>query len=130
MKSDIEKAKEWWNSLSDTERGYAALYFKEKKGTKAYKILHKPTGLYYIPDTGRGNLSIKGKIYANKPVLSRILDISVKLYSRSFRVGKKDKILIEHFKIEKKTWGVASISGYLGTYIFPINLGDLEIIEL
>lgn len=37
--------------------------------TKAYRLRHKPTGLYYTPLRGHGNLSRTGKIYANKNLI-------------------------------------------------------------
>ena len=37
---------------------------------KVYKILHKPTGLYFTPSKGNGNLSMTGKIYSRKPSLT------------------------------------------------------------
>lgn len=44
---------------------------------KFYKILHKPTGMYYQPVKGRfsyqkTNLSKNGKIYQNKPSLKHL----------------------------------------------------------
>jgi hypothetical protein len=40
---------------------------------KAYKLRHKPTGLYYRPGNGfkgNSNLSKRGKLYSQKPSFS------------------------------------------------------------
>lgn len=33
---------------------------------KLYKLKHKPTGLYFQPSRGNGNLSKKGKVYIDR----------------------------------------------------------------
>lgn len=38
---------------------------------KVYKLRHKPSGLFFIPSTGKGNLSLRGKVYTRRPNLER-----------------------------------------------------------
>lgn len=48
---------------------------KPKSKVRAWKILHKPTGLYYVP--GCPNLSKRGKTYSQKPSLKIMHGIRV-----------------------------------------------------
>ena len=48
---------------------------------KIYKLKHIPTGLYYIPSKGNGNLSTKGKIYSSKPKIEWGLTLRIKIFS-------------------------------------------------
>ena len=48
---------------------------------KIYKLKHTPTGLYYIPSKGNGNLSTKGKIYSSKPKIEWGLTLRIKIFS-------------------------------------------------
>lgn len=48
---------------------------KPKSKARAWKILHKPTGLYYVP--GCPNLSKRGKTYSQKPSLKIMHGIRV-----------------------------------------------------
>ena len=94
---------------------------------KVYKILHKPTGLFYTPSDGHGNLSTTGKIYAKKPNLSRI--------------GGSIRIIIHKWKEKKLSEKYMTIVNYFnlvpdekGNYWidkhFEISITDWEIIEL
>lgn len=66
-----------------------------------YKILHKPTGLYYKPNRGNGNFSKSGKVYTMKPQL-RWLEhkMKIELYTRSGKFNRFQQTLLDYFKIE------------------------------
>ncbi len=96
-----------------------------------YKILHKPTGLFYTPSKGYGNLSLIGKIYSKKPSLRHICEstrIVINNYSRKVKLNKKSHILINHFNIKL-------YEGFERTWLFydknhHVPKSDWEIIEL
>jgi hypothetical protein len=91
---------------------------------KVYRILHKPTGLYYSPDTGYGNLSITGKFYARNP--KKCSTIRIKLFKwNDTKITKKQRILIDYFKIEPNERGI-----YYFDKCFAVPETDWEIIEL
>ena len=94
---------------------------------KVYKILHKPTGLFFTPSKGYGNLSVKGKIYDRVPLLTwagRSIRIVIKKWSKE-KINKKEQTIIDYFDIQKNIRGDYWIDKY-----FPANLEDWEIIEL
>jgi hypothetical protein len=67
---------------------------------KVYKILHKPTGLFFKPSKGSGNLSKKGKIYPMKPSLTWIGPlIKIDFWNR-LRITKENQIMLDYFKLE------------------------------
>ena len=94
---------------------------------KVYKIKHKPTGLFYTPSKGSGNLSINGKIYPKKPRLEWTGDlIRIKFWSwANKKPNKKQQILIDYFGIEVDKSGGYSVDKY-----FECRKDDWEIIEL
>lgn len=69
-----------------------------------YKLKHKPTGLYFTPSRGHGNLSKTGKIYSNKPSLEWVKQVRVVLYSwkawNMMQAVQNDNA-VEFFKNEK-----------------------------
>jgi hypothetical protein len=68
-----------------------------------YKIKHKPTGLYFTPSKGYGNLSLNGKIYAKKPNLKWVGN-SVRVVIKQLSIrkpNKREQLLIDCFKITK-----------------------------
>ena len=71
-----------------------------------YKILHKPTGLFYTPSKGYGNLSVSGKIYPKKLSLKHISTTRIVINCLDFRdktrqkLSKKSRILIDYFNIK------------------------------
>jgi hypothetical protein len=70
---------------------------------KAYKILHKPTGLFYTPSKGYGNLSTTGKVYHEKPSLSWIdggVRVIVKDYKNK-KLSKRLQIIVDYFNLPK-----------------------------
>lgn len=85
---------------------------------KVYKIKHLPTGLFYTPNKGSGNLSIKGKIYQQKPLLSWCKTIRIQKWSANSRLFKT---LEAYFKLPD--------TGYIDKYV-QTDLSDWEIIEL
>lgn len=88
---------------------------------KLYKLKHIPTGLYFTPSRGHGNLSPKGKIYVNTiPRKEWGKLIRIKFYSENCSKYQK---LIDYFNI--KTDGKWTINEY-----FDTNLNDWEVIEL
>lgn len=94
---------------------------------KVYKIKHKPTGLFFTPSKGYGNLSVKGKIYDRVPNEKWYSDtIRIKLHKwASEKLNKKELILIDYFGLEKDHRG-----GYWVDKHFPTKPEDWEIIEL
>lgn len=93
---------------------------------KVYKILHKPTGLFFTPSRGHGNLSTTGKVYQRPPQLKwagESVRIVVKTWSGK-KPTKKQQILIDYFEIEPH-----KDSYWLDKY-FRVSKDDWEIIEL
>lgn len=96
---------------------------------KVYKILHKPTGLFYTASRGTGNFSINGKIYDKKPSLKWV-EHGVRVLLRwSSGTSKREQALIKHFNIEPD-----GIPTYNHQYNFDKTMNtpleDWEIIEL
>lgn len=92
---------------------------------KVYKILHKPTGTFFTPAKGRGNLSKNGKIYPKKPKLSWIgnsIRIDMKLWGKP---QKHHQAIIDYFKIAPDKHGKYWVDEY-----FETKEDDWEIIEL
>jgi hypothetical protein len=94
---------------------------------KVYKILHKPTGLFFTPSKGYGNLSVKGKIYDRVPNMSWVgggVRIVIRKWSTE-KLNKKEQTIIDYFNIQKNNRGDYWVDSY-----FPVELEDWEIIEL
>jgi len=94
---------------------------------KVYKILHKPTGLFFTPSRGSGNFSTGGKVYSKMPRLEWAYGSSARVVVKTWggqKPSKKNQILIDYFKIEPH-----KDSYWLDTY-FPTKEEDWEIIEL
>ena len=89
---------------------------------KIYKLKHIPTGLYYIPSRGNGNLSIKGKIYSSKPKIEWGLTLKIKIFSFKKIPTGKHKIITDYFKLD---WNNGFVDKYVKT-----NIEDWEIIEI
>ena len=88
---------------------------------KLYKLKHLPTGLFYTPSKGSGNLSVKGKIYVGiYPQLSWCNQVRIKFYTD--QKNKKNQLLIEHFKLDT--------SRYIVDSCFKTDPSDWEIIEI
>lgn len=72
---------------------------------KLYKLKHLPTGLYFTPSRGSGNLSTKGKVYIDRiPDLKWIETIRIVIYTNV--VSNKNKILMETFDIDTEMWRI------------------------
>ena len=94
---------------------------------KVFKILHKPTGLFFTPFRGSGNFSINGKIYFRKPRLEWTYQNSVRVVVKNWigtKLSKKNQILVDYFKISP-----VKNSYWIDTY-FETDKNDWEIIEL
>ena len=88
---------------------------------KLYKLKHLPTGLFFTPSKGSGNLSVKGKVYAGiVPQLSWCNRIRIKFYTE--QKSKKNQLLIEHFKLDT--------SRYIVDACFNTLPSDWEIMEI
>ena len=87
-----------------------------------YKIKHIPTGLYYTPSKGNGNLSAKGKMYSTKPTLAWVSQIRITIYSCKKSPTGTHKIIVDYFKFD---WN----SGYINEYV-KTKHSDWEIVEL
>lgn len=94
---------------------------------KVFKILHKPTGLFFTPSRGHGNLSTTGKIYSRMPRLEWAgegVRIVVKSWKGS-KLTKKHQTLVYYFEIEPDNRGQYWIDKY-----FKVSINDWEIVEL
>lgn len=88
---------------------------------KLYKLKHIPTGLFFTPSKGSGNLSTSGKIYINLiPKLDWCKNIRVICFPGS--KSMKTKILCENFNID--------LSKYIFDEYFKTNPEDWQIIEI
>jgi len=77
---------------------------------KIYKLKHKPTELFYGPNSGSGNLTPKGKIYDKPPKIeNNIFNVRViiQFLNAKRELSDKNKSLINHFKLSKtlRPWG-------------------------
>lgn len=89
-----------------------------------YRIKHKPTGFYYTPSKGSGNLSKKGKVYVGrKPSLDYVKVITIKLRLYSDRAKKLNKSIIDYFNIN------IDQERYFYSKLFETNLEDWEIVK-
>lgn len=70
---------------------------------KIYRLKHIPTGLYFTPSKGKGNLSVNGKYYVGKkPSLDWVSVIRVIIYPYlSKALSKIHKLLIDVFGLDK-----------------------------
>jgi len=93
---------------------------------KVYKILHKPTGLFFIPSKGRGNLSKTGKIYPKPPQLKWATgSVRIVLHIWSGKKPQKhQQTIIDHFELESDKSG-----GYWIDKHYKVNDRDWEIVE-
>lgn len=90
---------------------------------KLYKLRHNPTGLFYTPSKGSGNLSKNGKIYiGRKPDIKYGLVCTVKICSAKKKPTGVHKIICDYFNLK---WN----NGYVNEYV-KTNQSDWEIIEL
>lgn len=81
---------------------------------KAYKILHKFSGLFYQTHTAStSNLSKKGKTYSSKPSLRHI---------RGLRVTKKQN--------DEIFGGAGCMERYSRYYYVDCNINDFEVVEV
>ena len=92
---------------------------------KVYKLLHKPTGLYFTPSKGSGNLSTVGKIYTKKPKLNWVETIRIILKTRGTKLSKKQKVIVDYFNLKPN-----KIDHYWLDKHFKTNKEDWKIIEL
>lgn len=95
---------------------------------KVYKILHKPTGLYFTPSRGYGNLSTTGKIYARKPSLTVCIGGSVRIIVHEWKdkkLSKKLQTIVDFFNVPQDKNG-----GYWFDRHFDSPYEDWEIIEV
>ncbi len=93
---------------------------------KVYKILHKPTGLYFTPFKSTGNLSTTGKIYAQRPHISYVnngVRVTIKTWNDK-KLSTRIRTLVEYFNIPKDKNG-----GYWIDKFFEVPNEDWEIIE-
>lgn len=68
---------------------------------KLYKLKHIPTGLYFTPSKGSGNLSKKGKIYIDRiPSLDWVEIIRIKINTWKKQPSKINKIICDYFNID------------------------------
>jgi hypothetical protein len=95
---------------------------------KVYKILHKPTGLYFTPSQGSGNLSTTGKIYSRKPSLTVCIGGSIRIIVHEWKdkkLSKKLQTIVNFFEIPKPENETYWIDKHFST---PYE--DWEIVEL
>ena len=95
---------------------------------KVYKILHKPTGLFFTPSRGNGNLSTTGKIYARKPSLTVCIGGGIRIEVKTWpkqKLSQKLRTIVDYFKIPKLRDGSYWFDGSIDS---PYE--DWEIVEL
>jgi hypothetical protein len=92
---------------------------------KVYKILHKPTGLFFTPSRGMGNLSKVGKLYPKMPSLKWVECIRL-VVGWSNKLSERDLAIIRYFSLnaDERTGGY-----YIDTYVNP-PIEEWEIIEI
>ena len=98
---------------------------------KVYKLKHKPTGLFYSPNTGSGNLTLNGKLYVKLPKIEKnIFSVRVILnyISAKKKLSPKNKALVNYFNIRPvmKPWGLE----YSFDKRFIVPEEDWEIVEI
>ncbi len=89
---------------------------------KVYKLLHKPTGLYFRPSNGYTNLSKKGRVYKVVPKIEWTKSIRITLILNNKEPVGVNKILADHFNMITE--------GQEVTQRFETNESDWEIIEI
>lgn len=96
---------------------------------KVYKILHKPTGLYFTPSNGYGNLSDTGKIYARKPSLKVCVGGGIRIVVKQWndkKISDKLQTIVDYFNVPPNKHG----NGYWYDGYAKTPQEDWEIIEL
>lgn len=83
------------------------------KDVKLYKILHRPSGLYYRP--GSVNLTERGKTYLNKPTVKHISLNYIKVADKYLQLMSEKGIEVER-------------RGYCNT--IESKAEDFEIVEI
>ncbi len=94
---------------------------------RVYKLLHKPTGLFFTPSKGYGNLSVKGKVYVNRPnvawgeclTMTHVPQSDCDMYNKSYYDNNKVGAAI-------KKW----LGGYPTSLYVHTKPEEWEIIEL
>lgn len=72
---------------------------------KLYKLQHLPTGMFYTPSKGSGNLSKKGKVYVDIiPKVEWASTIRLKFYTE--RLSERNKLISDYFNIDVSKWHV------------------------
>lgn len=90
---------------------------------KLYKLRHIPTGLFFTPSKGNGNLSTKGKVYVDIiPRLEWIGNLKIVIWSSSGKMSKTHKLICDYFNLDFN-------GGMVNEYV-KTNPEDWEIIEL
>jgi hypothetical protein len=69
---------------------------------KVYKIKHKPTGLFFTPSRGSGNLSISGKIYPKRPNINWIGNCIRIIIRYPNTITGKNKVIMEWLGLSEK----------------------------
>lgn len=89
---------------------------------KVYRLQHTPTGLYYTPSKGNGNLSKTGKIYSKPPSLTWIRIIRIKIFSWKREPHGHHKTIVDYFNLD---WNNGRVDTHVKT-----KPEDWKIIEL
>lgn len=79
---------------------------------EVYRMKHIPTGLFYTPSRGSGNLSKTGKFYVKKPDLGWGLTLRIKINSFRDKPAGHHKIIIDYFRLN---WGNGTIDTKVST---------------
>ena len=77
-----------------------------------YKLKHIPTGLFYIPSTGHGNLSSKGKLYQKEPKIQTDLRIVI---HRKEKLNKRHQKIMDVFNLSFPDNGWQGIDKWVTT---------------
>lgn len=127
--SKLEEARIIANKEISLEEGLS-LFIKDtlsqvefvEPSPKSYKIQHIPTGLFFTPSKGSGNLSNTGKIYHKLPSLKWI-GTSIRIVTYYNTSSKFVNKIADYFKIEQ------SEKKRLDKY-YKTNEKDWRIVEL
>lgn len=89
---------------------------------KVYKLKHIPTGLFFTPSKGNGNLSKTGKLYSKPPSLKWVEQIRIKIFSWDKEPKGHHKLIVDYFNLN---WNNGRIDKTVKT-----NKENWKIIEL
>lgn len=93
----VREIERLYRSLPEEFQKEVMLNLGQHTKIKVYKVLHKPTGLFYKPVKGYdSNLGLSGKVYSKRPSIPG--RINIHLRGGTFKPGTVSDIIEKHFK--------------------------------